>query len=147
MGGACVLVLQAGAADSDGAEDGLEGGAGAAPAAELLAGLAAEAAEDQLQVGVLEGLLEDQALEALAGLLDGALQGSGQALVLGGQGQVELQFGTQVESASLGLDLVQADGRLALRGGAQGEASWRRKLAMRISYSPSPFPSTARTDL
>jgi hypothetical protein len=71
------LVFQATAADFDRAKDGLEGGGDAAPAAELPRVLAAQVAEQQLQVRLFEGLLEEQALQALAGVLDGALQGGG----------------------------------------------------------------------
>ena len=69
----------------------------------------------------VSGLLEEQALEALAGVLDGALQGGGEVLVLGGHGQVHFQFGAQVKAATLSLDLVQVDGRLGFRGGAHGD--------------------------
>jgi hypothetical protein len=120
VGDAALLVLEAAAADLDGAEDGLEGVRGAAASADLLAALTGCVAEEQLLVGVLKGLPEEQALEALAGVLDGAFQGGGEVFVLGGQGQVQFQLGAQVDAAALGLDLVQADGRLGLRGGAHG---------------------------
>ena len=48
VSGACVLVLQTGAADLDRAEDGLEGVRNATTAAELFAALAAAKAEQQL---------------------------------------------------------------------------------------------------
>ena len=113
----------------------------------LQAALAAEAAEDQLQVGLLQDLSKEQPLEPLAGVLDGALQGGRQMLVLGRQGQIDFQLGAQVDTAVLALDLLQTQGRLGLRGGAHGENllaedTCHAHLLISPAFSLPPRPQT-----
>jgi hypothetical protein len=132
LGRAVSPVLDAAAADPDGAEGRLEGERGGTAAEDPSAVLASASGQDELGVGPLDGVLEQPAFEDLAAALDARLESSGERGVLLGHGQFQSDLGVQGQAVVLDLDVRGGDRSLDLQRGTHGEVlRWRGGIAMR----------------
>jgi hypothetical protein len=125
--------------DLDGAEDGLEGKRGGAPANNPLALFAAAPRQDQFGVGLFDGVLEEAAFEHLPAPFDLRFETLGEIGILLGHGQLQADLGLKDEALVLDLDWLGSDRSLKLLRGTHGEVLlWRGSVAMRALQ---PIPS------
>jgi hypothetical protein len=104
-----------------GAKDRLEGERGGAAADDPLALLPLTPGQDELAIGLLDGLLEQAALEVLPTGLEGGLQVLGQVGVWVGQGQFEGHLSPESQVAGLDLDWFEGDRSLMSLRSTHGE--------------------------
>ncbi|MBV8606308.1 MAG: hypothetical protein JO034_02455 [Singulisphaera sp.] len=94
--------------------------------------------DDELGVGLFDGLLEEAAFEDLAAAFDARFEALGKVGILGGHGQFQAELSLKDETVVLDLDCLFGDRSLKILRGTHGDVlRWRGGMAVR-AFLPIP---------